>query len=357
MSGVQAFIEVGDNIIGFETGLKRLVHVRGFRLCTSYCIVELEHPDQEILFEKMNYSKFKIRYGHGDDYSDSYEMKVLGSVNQVSFTDVSVKLVGVEPGFIALSSSPKATCYSNRAVSEVVSQVANNAGLASSIMGSKGTAEYIQPNLTDLQFIVNYLQPIAVGSGDEVPYFFTVDAGTIVFKSPILVGQPQHEYVVAPNIITSVKRFTIRNQGGVIDFLGGATHKGYGYDHITKGPIFYSDTMEGVSSSTTSRFSYESDYERVKLFPYDRKWMLEAHTRSELARSKFVVDVTTIVDGDLSLVPGQINTFALPFASGELAEYSSNYYTFSVAHTFEHDLFLTHLHLVSNAMFKNLVTI
>lgn len=357
MSGVQAFIEVGDNIIGFETGLKKLVHVRGFRLCTSYCIVELEHPDQEILFEKMNYSKFKIRYGHGDDYSDSYEMKVLGSTNRVSFTDVSVKLVGVEPGFTTLSSLPRTTCYSSTQVSSVVSQMASRAELRSSIVGSKGTAEYVQPNLTDLQFIVNYLQPIAVGSGDEVPFFFTVDQGTVVFKPPILVGQPQHEYVVAPNAVTTVKRFTIRNQGSIVDFLGGATHKGYGYDHVADGPILYSDTMEGVTSSTTSKFSYSSDYERVRLFPYDRKWMLEAHTRSDLARSKFVVDVEAIVDGDLSLKPTQINTFALPFASGELAEYSSDYYTFSVAHTFEHDLFLSHLHLVSNAVFKNLVEV
>lgn len=357
MSGVQAFIEVGDDIIGFENGLKKLVHVRGFRLCTSYCIVELEHPDQEILFEKMNYSKFKIRYGHGDDYSNLYEMKVLGSTNRISFTDVSVKLVGVEPGFVALSSSPKATCYSSRAISSVISQMANSAGLRSSIIGTKGTAEYIQPNLTDLQFIVNYLQPIAVGSGDEVPYFFTVDQGTVVFKPPILVGQPQHEYAVAPNAVTTVKRFTIRNQGGIVDFLGGATHKGYGYDHITEGPIFYSDTMEGVSSSITSKFPYSSDYERIKLFPYDRKWMLEAHTRSELARSKFVVDVEAVVDGDLSLKPNQIAKFSLPFASGELAEYSSNYYLFSVAHTFEHDLFLSHLHLISNAVFKNLVVV
>jgi len=355
--GVQAFIEVGDDIIGFETGLKQLIHVRGFRLCTSYCVVILEHTDQEILFEKMNYSKFKIRYGHDVDNSDLYEMKVLASRNRVSFNDISVKLVGVEPGFTLLTASPRAKCHSSGVISSVVSQVADGAGLESDITGTKGTAEYVQPNLTDLQFIVNYLQPIAVGTGGEVPFFFTIDAGTVLFKPPLLVGNPQREYIVAPNAITSVKRFTIRNQGSIVDFLEGASHKGYGYDHVAKGLISYSDTMEEVTSSTTSKFSYSSDYERISLLPYDRKWMVEAHTRSELARSKFIVDAEAIVDGDLSLMPGQVTRFSLPFASGELAEYSSDYYLFGVAHTFEHDLFLSHLHLVSNAVFKNLVEV
>lgn len=350
----QVLVTIGETELTFSTGIRRLVHVRGFGLATSYCILELEHSDQEILTEWANYSRFVIQYGEGEAYSKSYAMQIIYSANQIKFSHVAAKIIGVELGFVTLSSTPKIKAHGTKSISALVADIAEEAGLESDVAETEGRASFIQANLTDLQFIVNHLQPIALGKNNEAPYLFTIDDGVIIFRPPTIVAQSQNDYVVSANGVTLVKKFIVRNQGGFVDFISGSAYQGYGYDPVSEGLLSYADTMGEVTSSHTSEFPYESAYVRTETFPYDREWMVKAHVMNTLAKGKFILNASAILDGNVELKPDQINKFVLPFTGdGGLAEYSGNYYTYGVTHQLENDLFVTHLRLVSNSVYKS----
>lgn len=349
---IEAFVNIKNIDYELTRFLVSLVHVRGYNLCTSYCILELKYTSSEVMFPFMNYSKFKLRYGKDEEYTDWFKMEVLHTTNKFERSDVRVTIVGVEPGFNRLSETTRIKSYPNQKISTVVATLANEAKLKTDkIEATQGDSTFLQTNVTNLQFISRYLLPLSMDSGGRTPYLFTIDNGQLRYAPPKLNNETYIEYSISPNIHTLCKRLIIRNKGGLSDFTSGSSCEVYGYDPLKTGFLNYNNSLAGVSQNMGKK-EYESDYSRVKFLPYDKKWMLQAYDKNLLANSKFMVDSYAIVDGDIRHEPDKLVGFAIPLSSGDLAEYSGEYYVYEVVQMIKPRIFLSHLKLISNSVLE-----
>lgn len=347
-----AKVKFGDLEFTLADTLKRVRHIRGFSHCTSFCIIEIEHTSTELVFDYMNYDEFDIKYGvAGQDLSDWFTMKVFKPINMIEFNKTYSRILGVEPGFVDLCSQHRIRSFSNKRVSDIVEQVANENNLGTdNIRTTRGLSTFVQPNVTDLQFINNFLLPIAIDPGDTVPYLFTIDDGDLFFKPPDLRSEVEFDYSVYTHAENNVKKFVIENLGAFSDFMTGRADKTYGYNFVDRGLLTSSQDFDSVSGVLLNNEIYESDFYRERIVPYQDNWMVDAYNKNLIGKSSFVIGCKAELDGSIYFYPGQINNFDIPKLAGDLAEYSGKYYTYDVVQDIRSHAFTTYIKLVNNSM-------
>ena len=353
---LEAIVEFGN---GREMTLNDLLfsvaHHRGFRLATSYCILEVGNPHSEAVNEFMNGSVFTLRYGKEGRYVKPITFEVFSVENSLSFSNIGVRVVGVEPGFRRLAEEVKIRSFQNQTISDVIASLAQEAKLKTNIKSTQGKGTFVQPNISSLQFITKYLLPISTDSVGSVPYLFTIDNNTLFYQPPKLTGQPRSSFIIDPSIDTLTKMFDVKNQGSLSDFSYGNELQAYAYDWSRAGTLRHREEIETISSQKKlSKTAYKSDFLRQVTLPYDQQWMVIAETKNRLAKAQFVIESETVLDGSIEYNFDELLKFSIPERGiNSLKEYSMPYYVFSLCNMLKIRSFHTHVTLKSNAFLRH----
>ena len=300
----------------------------------------------------MNFSSFRVRYGETtDDLSEWFTFKVLQADNSIEFSDVYVKVTGVEPGFFNLVEKVLIRSFPNDSVSGVVSSIASDAELSLDVRETTGKYTFLQTNISNLQFLRCMLLPISFDSSGDAPFLFTIDNNTLVWKPPTLHKTPIQDFILDATIDTNVKRFSTMNRSILGDYISGQEYTTYGYDPVKKGLLTKSNRKD-TSTDAINRIPYESGFTRSKVLPYDQQWMVNAHNKNEIARASLSIVVNAIVLGHHLYNYDEIYKFAIPVGENSLAEYSGNYYCYSIIQSLAPRQFTSHLNLRSNSFMK-----
>lgn len=354
---VEAIVQfTGEKELTLNDLLFQATHYRGFRLATSYCILEVGNPHSEAVNEFMNHGTFSLKYGREGRFTPTMTFEIFAVRNSVAFSNVGVQVVGVESGFLRLAEQVKMRSFQNQAISDVLHTLAGEAQLKTTkIKATQGKGNFLQTNVSALQLITKYLLPISIDSVGTVPYLFTVDNGVLWYQPPTLTKKPQQSFILDPSIDTLTKNFHVQNQGSLSDFAYGNTLKGFAYDWTEKGTITHDEELDSVSSQKKlSKHTYESDFTRQVTLPYDQQWMLTADLKNRLAKAQFVVQSDVVMDGSPDYMFDEVLKFSLPEKGiQKLKEYSIPYYVFSLCNVLQIRKFHTHLTLKANAFLKN----
>lgn len=333
--------------------LQRLTHVRGWGYPASYVIVEVFNPHTELLNEFMNYGVVTIKYGKDGKYVGPFDMEIISVENGVEFSLLKVKVTAVEPGFLRLTEKTRCKSYPSQTVADCVGTLSHQAGLQTiGIKQTSGQYTYIQSNLSDLQFMSKYLFPIATDSGFNAPYLWTIDNNIMHLRPPALDKKPLFEFILDPSNETVVKRFDVMNNGMASDFTYGNSYTTYGYTSTSDGLHQCTNSPEQANPVSMNKFGYQSNFNRTEVLPYEESWMTDAHNRNNIARAGFIVGAETVTVGEAELFFDEILQFTAESFGKQPTEYTGKYYVYNIRNTVETRLFLSEMHLVTNAFLK-----
>ena len=333
--------------------LHKLTHVRGWHVPCSYIIAEVSNPHTELLNEFMNYGTITVRYGKDGEYVGPLNFEIISVENEVEFSNIKVRLIAVEPGFLRLAEKNRIRSYPNQTVAQAVGTMAAEAGLQTvGIKETSGTYTFVQPNIPDMLFISRYLVPIATDSGRNAPYLYTIDNNIFHLRPPNLTKQPGFEFIVDPSNETVVKSFTPHNTGVATDFVYGNQYRTYGYDFNKKGCILHDQNLSNANEFNMNRFTYESNFNRTEVFPYPEDWMVQAANRNKIARGQFVVGADATIVGESEFFFDQIFQFTMEAFQKQQTEYTGKYYVYGLSNVLKRRLFVSELDLRSNAFLK-----
>lgn len=353
--GVQAFITLGNVQITFDDILKKFTHVRGFGMATSYCIVEVAHTQSEIMTQFMNHGIFTIKYGNYGVFTETIPMQLVAVENSIQFSETISKFIGVEPGFVRLAERDRIKSYPESTVADVFRRLASDNDILNTTMvqSTSGQYTFVQPNVSDLYFLQKYMLPIATTSSNDTPFLFTIDEGRMHLHPPNLGQAPTRESIIDFSINTNVKKFSVKNDGFTSDFTFGNTLKTYGYDHVAKGVLQHDEFTASVNAQTMNQFPYESNFNRNDVLPYEQQWMVDAHNKNKLGASAFNVLGEAVIEGSPLFKFNEIWRFSIPLSDGSKAEYSGDYYVYSIAHVLERRSYLSYMNLRTNSFSRN----
>jgi hypothetical protein len=353
IGAIEATVNFGKTQYTLNDILGTLTHHRGWKYPSSYVVVELNNPHTEVINEFMNYGKITIKYGKDGNYSGPFDMVIVSVANEIEFSNVKVRLLAVEPGFIKLAEKHQIKSYPNQTVSGVLAQMCGDVGLsAAGIKKTAGNYTYIQPNISNMQFVAKYLVPIATDTSKSAPYLFTIDNNVMHCRPPNLAQEPKYKFFLDSSKENVVKRFSVKNAGMESDMVVGTEYKTYGYDFTQKGTLTHKDFAQSVNQSFLNKKKYESEFSRTRTMPYAEQWMLDAHNRNEIARGQFVVMAEALIVGENAFFFDQIYQFTNLIFEREPSEYSGKYYVHSLVNTLKRRFFVTQLNLYTNAFLK-----
>ncbi len=351
--GIEATVSFGKRQYTLDDILGTLTHHRGWKFPSSYVIIELHNPHTEVVNEFMNYGKITVKYGKDEGYVGPLTLEIASVTNEVEFSNVKVRVLAVEPGFLRLAEKNVIKSYPNQTVSGIMSQMAGEAGLKTTgIKETTGSYTFVQPNISNMLFLSRYLLPIATDSSRSAPYLFTIDNGIMHCRPPNLTQEPKFKFIVDSSKENVLKRFTVKNSGLDTDMTTGTEYKTYGYDFTKKGSLTHKDFTKSVNQSLLSKVPYESGFTRTKVMPYSEQWMLDAHNRNEIARGQFSVTSEVIVAGENELSFDQVFQFSNMYFEQETSEYTGRYYVHSIANTLKTRFFVSQLNMYTNSFLK-----
>lgn len=351
--GIEATVSFGKQQYTLDDILGTLTHHRGWKYPASYVVIELTNPHTEVLNEFMNYGKIRVKYGKDGNYSGPFTFEIISVTNEVEFSNMKVRVIAVEPGFIRLTEKNIIKSYPDQTVSGVLSQMAQGAGLKfSGVKKTSGSYTFVQPNVSNMLFLSTYLLPIATDSSKTAPYLFTIDNNIMHCRPPDLTQKTHYDFILDTSKENIVKRFTVKNSGMRTDMVTGNEYKTYGYDFTKKGSLTHKDSVKTVNQSFLNKKEYTSDFTRTRTMPYSEQWMLDAHNRNEIGRGQFVLAAEAVLVGENAITFDQVYQFTNTFFEREVSEYSGKYYVHSLAHTLKRRFFVTELYLYSNAFLK-----
>jgi len=353
-ASIEATVSFGGLKYSFDDVLGTLTHYRGWDLPSSYAVIELNNPHTEVINEFMNYGKITVTYGKDGGYVGPITLEIVSVANEVEFSNVKVRLIAVEPGFVRLSEANQIKSYPNQTVSGVVAQMAAEAGLKTTgIKQTIGNYTFIQPNISNMAFLGKYLLPLATDSSKTAPYLFTIDNGVVHLRPPNLTQNSSFNFILDPSKETLVKRFTVKNAGSSSDFSYGNEFTTHGYDFVQKGSnITHTDSMDSVNRTLLNKKGYQSGFTRTRSMPYTEQWMLEAHNRNMLGRAQFCVSAEALVLGENEFTFDQVYQFITTSFENEPTEYSGRYYVKSIVSSLQRRFYVTELKLHTNAFLK-----
>lgn len=351
--GVEASMSFGGLEYTLSGPLFSLTHIRGWEYPASYVICEVFNPHMEMMNEFMNYGVVTIKYGRDGKYVGPIDMEIISVENCVEFSMLKVRVTAIEPGFLRLIEKTKFKSYPNQSIGECIGTLASNAGLQTTgIKNTSGDYTFLQTNMTDLHFITKYLVPIATDSAHNAPYLWTIDNNIFYLRPPALEKKPLFEFLLDPSKDTLVKRFDIINKGLAADTSYGNSYTTYGYNSITGELMQTSNTPTSANPVNMNRFSYQSNFDRSEVLPYEENWMIEAHNRNNIARAGFIVGAEAVTIGQVELMFDEVLQFTSESFRKQPTEYSGKYYVYSIRNTLKVNLFLSEMNLVSNAFLK-----
>lgn len=353
VGAIEATVSFGKTQYTLNDVLGTLTHHRGWGYPSSYVIIELNNPHTEVINEFMNYGKFTIKYGKDGDYSGPFTFEIASVANEVQVSNVKMRLLGVEPGFVRLAEKSVIRSYPNQTISGVLSQLAHESDIRTSgIKQTSGSYTFIQPNISSMLFITQYLLPIATDSSKSAPYLFTIDNNVMHCRPPNLRQDPSFKFIIDSSKENVVKRFSVKNSGMDTDMSTGTEYQTYGYDFTKKGKLSHKDYTKSVNQSFLNKKEYTSKFNRSRTMPYSEQWMLDAHNRNEVGMSQFVVSAEALLTGENELFFDQIYQFTNVSFEKEPSEYSGKYYVYSLVNSLKRRLFVTQLNLHSNSFLK-----
>ena len=353
IGAIEAIVNFGKVQYTLNDILGTLTHHRGWKYPSSYVIIELNNPQTEVINEFSNYGKITVKYGKDGDYSGPFDFEIASVSNEIEFSNVKVRLLAVEPGFVRLAEKSVIKSYPNQTVSGVLSQMAGKAKLKTGgIKKTSGSYTFLQPNISDMLFASRYLVPIATDQSKSAPYLFTIDNGVMHCRPPNLTQEPKFKFILDSSKDTVVKRFSVKNSGIETDMVTGTEYKTYGYNFTEKGSLTHKDFTKSVNQSFLNKKEYSSDFNRSRVMPYAEQWMLDAHNRNEIGRGQFVVTAEALVAGENEFFFDQIYQFTNIYFEREPSEYSGKYYVHSLVNTLKRRFFVTQLNLYTNSFLK-----
>lgn len=353
VGAIEAIVDFGKYKYTLNDILGSLTHHRGWSYPSSYVIVEIFNPHTEVVNEFMNHGLFTVKYGKDGDYSGPFTFQIASVANSIEFSAVKVRVLGVEPGFIKLAEKVMPRSYPNKTIAEVLAEMAGRAGLKhSGVKRTVGNHTFVQPNMSDMQFITKYLTPIATDSSRSAPFLFTIDNNIIHCRPPDLKQDPKFKLILDSSKENIVKRFTVKNRGLETDMLTGSEYTTYGYDFTKKGTLVHKDNISTVNQSHLNKKTYQSDFTRNRMLPYSEQWMVDAYNRNELGRAQFVVSAEMVIVGENEYNFDQIYQATNLFLENETSEYTGKYYVYSLSNTLKRRFFVSQLNVVSNAFLK-----
>jgi hypothetical protein len=342
-----------NKVFSFHDTLKTFSHHRGFGQTASYVVAEISHTSIDIMTEFMNFSQFTFRYGYNDFYIPDTVMEVFSVDNEtLNPTTVKTKIVGIEPGYMRLQETSKIRSFPNQTISAVMSQVARETSLKTSVVPTIGTYTFVQPNVSDLVFLTQYLLPIAT-DGKSAPFLFTLDRGKLYLKPPALTSKPLRIFILDPTKDNTVRKATFRNVGMQRDVSVGKAYTTYSYNFRQKGTLIREETLDSLVDIKLNKKLYDSNFFRINTLPYEEEWMLKAYNRNKLGRSQFAIILDAMVTGEVGYDFDQIVQLEIPlyFQEGK-SEYSGFYYIYNMSSVLAPHTFVTHLDLRSNAFLR-----
>ena len=353
VGAIEATISLGKLQYSFNDILGTLTHYRGWKYPASYIIVELNNPQTEVLNEFMNYGKIEVKYGKDGDFSGPFKFEIASVTNEVEFSNAKVRMLAVEPGFIRLTEKNVIKSYPNQTVSGVMADMCQRNGMSfKGVKQTSGSYTFVQPNMSDMMFLSQYLIPIGTDTSKSAPFLFTIDNNTMHFRPPDLVQEPNYKFILDTSKENIVKRFTVKNSGMETDMIYGTEYMTYGYDFTQKGKITHKDTTKAVNQSFLSKKEYKSDFTRTRMMPYSEQWMLDAHNRNEIGRAQFVITAEAVTVGENELNFDQIYQFTNLSFEKEPSEYSGKYYVYDIVNTLKRRFFITQMNLHTNSFLK-----
>ncbi len=353
IGGIEATVNFGKREYTLNDILGTLTHHRGWQYPSSFVIVELYNPHTEVINEFMNYGKITVKYGKNSDYSGPFTFEIASVANEIELSNVKVRLIAVEPGFVRLSEKNVIKSYPDQTISGVLSDMAQKAGLSQAgIKKTSGTYTFVQPNISNMMFLSQYLIPLATDTSRSAPYLFTIDNGFMHCRPPNLNQEPLFKFILDSSKENVVKRFTVKNSGMETDMVTGTEYKTYGYNFEKKGSITHKDFTKSVNQSFLNKKEYTSDFTRTRMMPYAEQWMLDAHNRNEIGRGQFIVTAEALLIGENRLYFDQVYQFTNTIFEREVSEYSGKYYVHSIINTVKSRFFVSQLNLVSNSFLK-----
>lgn len=337
--------------------LHKLVHIRGWNNVTSYIIADVYNPHSESINEFMNYGTITVKYGKDGEYTGNLEFEILSVQNLMGFSNLKVRIYAVEKGFNRLVEKTRIQGFPNATVAEAFARMCQEAGIKTQgIKQTSGKFSYVQPNISDMEFMVNHLLPIATDSAKTAPYLFTIDNNVCHLRPPNLTKEPNFEFIVDPSNETVVKKFNVHNIGMVSDHLFGSNYCTYGYDFKRKGTLVCETDRETANPIRMNQKPYKSGHNRIEIFPYEEMWMTDAHNRNNMARGSFIIAATALITGEVEFFFDQIYQFNMEAFQKQKTEYSGRYYVYEVKNTLMRRLFTSELSLFSNAFLKGETT-
>ena len=344
-----------NRVMSTEDIVQTVTHVRGFRLSGSYVIVEIFDPHLEVWHPYTPGTRCELQYGRDGRLTDKFKFQIYSIENSTLFSRVGVRMILVEPGWFKLHTETRIKSFKDKAISEVIASLGGDAGLKVKAEETKGKATFIQPKMTSLQFISQYLLPISVSKGGQVPYLMTVDKGELLYRPPNLKQKPADKFIISSGIDTVIKKFTVTNVSSQTDFSYGTRLKTFGYDFISQGVLSHSESTNDIAQKNKlNKKPYISNSSRKLVTPYDQQWMLDAVTKNAQGRNQFTLDAKAIVDGYPDFEFDKIYRFTVPTQGAErIFEYSGDYYVYELVNVLQNRTWLSHWHLKSNAMLRD----
>ena len=350
---IEANVSFGGLELTLDGPLNTLTHVRGWHVPCSYIIAEVSNPHTELLNEFMNFSTITIKYGKDGEYVGPITMEIVSVENEVEFSNVKVRIVAVEPGWLRLCERTNIRSFPNQTVAQSMGTLASEAGLQTiGIKQTQGNYTFLQTNVTDYQFMTNQLLPLATDSARNAPYQMTIDNNILHLRPPNLTTRPGFEFIIDPSNETVVKRFSPVNAGMLTDFTYGNQYLTYGYDFVKKGCISHDQSLRSSNEFNMNRFTYESNFNKIQTYPYPEEWMIRAHNRNSIARGQFVIAAEAVITGEAEFFFDQIFQFTMEAFQKQQTEYTGKYYVQGVTNILKTRLFLSELRLHSNAFLK-----
>ena len=355
--GVQCTIRFANGReVSLNDMLTRVTHIRGFNLGTSYCILETLHTSLAAMDEFSVHSEFTLEYSRANEKSPKTQMEIYRIDNGVTLGSVGTRVIGVEPGWLKMMEKTKVRSFQKQAISSIIAQLGKEAGLQTKIQSTSGTGTFIQTNVSDFQFIRQYLQPLATDSAGNAPYLFTIDNGILYFQLPLLNQKPAVTHSVTSTIDSVIKKWIVRSLESNMDMATGNQITTYGYDFQKKGPLKVKPTLQTTIRTSLNKKPMTSDFTRARITPYPQQWMLNASSKNELGRSQFSIEVDAIIDSYTMFNPGTLIHFLVnEELEGKPQEYSGRYYVYELCNSIMPNHFTAHMLLRSNALLKDQV--
>lgn len=172
-------------------------------------------------------------------------------------TNVEIFLEGMDWGQRLHQAYTSSKAYKNMKISDIVSEIADDAGLDADVAPTKGQYHIMRNNLPAAIFIKKELLPRAVSQSGEANFYFYIKEGsTLVFKPPVLENTAETYVLTLPpeqEQPKNVRMVEVEYRRVTLAPLGSLVTEVRGFDPIKVKPISFKADDNTVKFKKLSR--------------------------------------------------------------------------------------------------------